>query len=349
MSLSTDERPLDVNALAGDFERRASRRRNEAYGFLVLMLALLLLAAYIFANARLIADRDTAIDVDHQAEAIRSQLTADENREQRIARSMSNMEVRLSFIDQIDGVITHYQNTTGLNPKCFFTIVDDKAELLTSDVIIEKMKQALTDVGDCRAVNNKYYVVIGLLPDASLGSVSLARKLTFDLGKLNSLEKKSYNISRDYDGNFREDFDVQKTLGQKAYYEQQAVTELYKLKEKQEIDKLVGRKSDNAARLELSDIGFIIQVNIIRFGAITFIGIAIGILAPLYRFGVRLSAFYQARADALRLHQIAYKETSFVQITTALTPPMDFGKTQTVPDYLGQLLSIAGQANKGNG
>ena len=89
---------------------------------------------------------------------------------------------------------------------------------------------------------------------------------------------------------------------------------------------------------EVDPLQFLIQLNIVRFGTISLIAIAISILAPLYRFSVRLAAFYLAKADALRLHEIAYQKTSFASLSSALTPPMEFGKSQSIPDYLTELL-----------
>jgi hypothetical protein len=64
------------------------------------------------------------------------------------------------------------------------------------------------------------------------------------------------------------------------------------------------------------------------------VGIAISILVPLYRYSTRLAAFYTARADAIRLQQLAYKQTGFVRLAAAVTPQFDFGKGQTSPDHL---------------
>jgi hypothetical protein len=72
----------------------------------------------------------------------------------------------------------------------------------------------------------------------------------------------------------------------------------------------------------------------------------VGILSPLYRFSARLSAYYQARADALRLHQIAYQKTNIVHILDAFTPQFDFAK-EPEPDKLMQLAKLFSKGESG--
>src|SRR5271165_7042279 len=80
---------------------------------------------------------------------------------------------------------------------------------------------------------------------------------------------------------------------------------------------------------------FLLQLNITRFGTITLASIAIGILVPLCRFSERLSAFYRARADALRLHQVAgYKALGIIRLS------------QNMPDNWVEMLRFFGRTEQ---
>jgi hypothetical protein len=119
----------------------------------------------------------------------------------------------------------------------------------------------------------------------------------------------------------------------------QAIEKLWKTQNDAAVNQLTGQREETAEGTKsVNSLQFLVQLNIVRFGTISLIGIAIGILAPLYRFFDPLGGFYQAKADALRLHEIAYKQTSFASLSSALTPPMEFGKSQSIPDYLTDLL-----------
>lgn len=68
---------------------------------------------------------------------------------------------------------------------------------------------------------------------------------------------------------------------------------------------------------------------------------------PLYRFSERLSAFYRARSDALRLHQAGgYKAVGIMQLSTMLTPNIDYGKSQNMPDNLVEMLRLVARTNQ---
>jgi hypothetical protein len=107
----------------------------------------------------------------------------------------------------------------------------------------------------------------------------------------------------------------------------------------QETAPFVGEQSNSNQN---STLPFILQLNITRFGTITLVAILLGIIAPLYRFSVRLAAFYRSRADILRLHQIpGYKQPGIVQLSPIFVPTFDFGKSQAVPDHLTELVRAA--------
>jgi hypothetical protein len=117
-----------------------------------------------------------------------------------------------------------------------------------------------------------------------------------------------------------------------------AIFQLDSAIKQQEIQRTKGDAdvSESGGNLSLP---FLLQLNITRFGTLTLVGIGIGIFAPLYRFAARLSAFYRARADAIRLQRTVYKQqaTSFVRLSGILTPQIDFGKSQSQSDHLNEI------------
>ena len=78
------------------------------------------------------------------------------------------------------------------------------------------------------------------------------------------------------------------------------------------------------------------QTSITRFGILAVVSFLVSILLPMYRYNVRLSHFYQARADAvvfLREKVLVGLETfgGFETLERILTPRFEFGKTPSTP------------------
>jgi hypothetical protein len=82
-------------------------------------------------------------------------------------------------------------------------------------------------------------------------------------------------------------------------------------------------RSDSLLRL--------IQTSVTRFGTLTVVVILVGILIPLYRYNVRLAAFYQARADTFLLMAAKVKQAEFDRFSSGLTPKIEFGKGPATP------------------
>ncbi len=55
----------------------------------------------------------------------------------------------------------------------------------------------------------------------------------------------------------------------------------------------------------------LLQTSITRFGLLAVVGFFVSILVSLYRYNVRLAAFYNARADLLRLSDISVTISDF--------------------------------------
>ena len=128
---------------------------------------------------------------------------------------------------------------------------------------------------------------------------------------------------------------------------------LSQLKQRQvqaETSKLVGSATQQTpeGKSEPPPLAQIIQTNVTRFGTILLILFLVAILTSLYRYNLRLSTYYDARADVLDLWATDIKDVGFVELTAALTPTFDFGKAPETP--IEQVLQLVRQtAGKGKG
>ena len=96
-----------------------------------------------------------------------------------------------------------------------------------------------------------------------------------------------------------------------------------------------GLDNSNPVKVDIS-VPFIIQTNITRFGPMLIILFFVSILINLYRYDMRLAAYYDARADALRLCGSDLDIDVFTELTSSLSPDLhDIGKPPKLPtDYL---------------
>jgi hypothetical protein len=93
----------------------------------------------------------------------------------------------------------------------------------------------------------------------------------------------------------------------------------------------------------------LIATNVTRFGTLAIITFLISILMSLYRYNIRLYAFYMARADALRMKG-ELGRVSLVALASSLTPGVDFGKApQTPTEQVIELVRVVAAAKGAKG
>jgi len=81
-----------------------------------------------------------------------------------------------------------------------------------------------------------------------------------------------------------------------------------------------------------SDTLLLLQTNINRFGPMFVILFVIALLMPLYRYNLRLAAYYYARGDTLLLLAEGVSSEKFMSIVSLLTPETyDFSKPPKLP------------------
>ncbi len=76
---------------------------------------------------------------------------------------------------------------------------------------------------------------------------------------------------------------------------------------------------------------FVIQTNITRFGTLLIIIFVVNLLMNLYRYSMRLSGFYEARADTLKLLGKEIDLEKLKDISNVMTPNYNFGKVPASP------------------
>jgi hypothetical protein len=74
------------------------------------------------------------------------------------------------------------------------------------------------------------------------------------------------------------------------------------------------------------------------------IGFFVSILVSLYRYNIRLAAFYIARADTLRLLGPTMPVSDFALVATTLSPTVEFGKAPQPP--IAQLIDLVKTAKE---
>lgn len=78
---------------------------------------------------------------------------------------------------------------------------------------------------------------------------------------------------------------------------------------------------------------YLIASSVTRFGAILLLIFGVQILVQLYKYNVRLSAFYEAQADAIDLVGVSDIEKLTKVIQTISPNNIDFGKNPRTPTH----------------
>jgi hypothetical protein len=344
--------------LIGAFEKRARFRRVESYLILLLMLSLLPLAGYVLSQAKDIAANDTSVDTTARQQKAEGKFSSDAHQLDGLRQQAGSVKITIPFISELDGKLTKEYSAN----YCRLTLIDAEGNLKSAMDVLSELKRNIdsnpigcvpSSPGQTIDPGKPHFSLL-LFNDNVYANNVPVDVLTFDASLLKDRFSKLIN-----ENNQTPLVDKGAINSLNAEYlssmhtinvDNNAIERLKKIREEAEIGQLTGQPAEDSQELKgPSSLQFLIQLNIVRFGIISLIGIAIGVLAPLYRFSARLAAFYQAKADTLQLHEVAYKKTSFANLSSALTPPMEFGKSQAIPDYLTELLRDSISRGKDDG
>jgi len=316
------------------FEWRAATRQCGSHAILVLILTLLAAAAWVFVQAKEITTRETSGDLSQkfsQATTKRDTDLAEQNR------------LRRALADAVEPFIYGASNEAGPGgPSMTIELLDTAGKIKETQNLSQELRNH-PPIGTTPL--NIRITLSGRRTNPSSGLSEPFQVYSFDRSIFDS--DKLANAS-----NALELKDVPSLINQYVSVQRRveidgaALSRLAYEINNSEVAKATGEEPPPEAPGNLS-LPFLLQLNITRFGTITLASIAIGILVPLYRFSERLAAFYRARSDALRLHQIpAYKTIGIVRLSTMLTPTIDYGKSQNMPDNLVEMLQLVARTEQ---
>jgi hypothetical protein len=328
-----------IQSVIDTFKWRARRRQLGAYGFLLLMAAGIGAATYVFIQAKEITDRETTADIDTKISQEQKRID-DENvkileTQQSLDASFEKMLQELS-IEQKDNckkVIPFYDPTDYTLEFFFF---DNNKRLRSKSEFVRALLANVNNTkfpADCAFIS-----ILRRISQTATNS----SEIIFNIEGLKQVQLQVWSSSNP--STVYRDLDK---LRHHSVIAHKSLKDLNDHLERQEISTETGEPDAEGTSSTLS-LPFLLQLNITRFGTVTLVAIAIGILVSLYRFSARLAAFYQSRADILIMHQITgYKRTGIEQLSSIFTPTFDFGKSQTIPDNLTELIRAALAHGKG--
>jgi phage host-nuclease inhibitor protein Gam len=107
----------------------------------------------------------------------------------------------------------------------------------------------------------------------------------------------------------------------------------------------LGEERAQSSVTDATDWPQIIQSNLTRLSSLAIMFFLVAVLVPQYRYSIRMAAFYDARADSIRLAGRLQPITQLDELEKtilAMTPNIDFGKAPTTPiDQLVELIKAA--------
>jgi hypothetical protein len=308
------------------FKWRALRRQLGAYFFFGLMLAGIGVAAWVFSQAKEITASDTNTDVNAKISSLKK--TIDNNNLKLRDTGKSLNAAYLDLLHELPFVT---------RDNCKHIVGGQWEDLQDLSFFFEQDGRLRSKPEVAKQLYQK------VAPSSNIDCISIwvdQTQLLFNIGQLEEVKLQNWNNTTDASILSTLRPEMIKLVHQGQIYAK-ALQTLQDFVEQQEISPLIGETENKKTPITLT-LPFLLQLNITRFGTITLVVIAIGILAPLYRFSARLATFYRARADILILHQMpGYKQIGIARLSPIFTPTFDFGKSQAIPDHLTELIRLA--------
>ena len=356
--------PSNQDQLADRLDGRARRLRRQAHWILGIIIAVLVAggAAFVFANQIVSLDLKIHPAADQYA-AVRAELERVQQEQgaiyQRINEIQDTRPIAKPFEDQLNGVRAEvsaigqqvvsscesitYQSPGDLNVNLPLEYsVHPSADRLGEYVIILPMRQVYFSNADAASRCSGNFS--GHVPE------------------IMTLFRRFQDITRERDDKVRE-FSNSKSA-ETAPLQKKAVDlneELSRLNpivaetgKRATEERVLGtplgeeKKSDQSQAVPKStDWAQIIQSNLTRVSLLGIMFFLVAVLVPQYRYNIRMAAFYDARADSIRLagplEPITHLQ-DFEKIILAMTPNIDFGKAPATPiDQVVELVKAAKQ------
>jgi hypothetical protein len=321
---------MNIGSAINRFEARSSVLQWQAWLFLTMVVILMAFGGYVVFSASSLTARDIGgQDFDKRLESTQSEIKKLADERQTVADALATEKVACG--KAYEELFRRWPVDQTLKPEGGHQISFPLNGLPSGDEIARKISLELQmpeiaslnvvglqfSFGDCHPTNFSL-----VFPKTRFGEVTgafVGRDVSLDREKINSLLKRGDAIA-----------------GRLAFLSQVQNT-IYDAK-------VHAAASGNASgpttqSADNSDLLLrLIQTSITRFGVLAVIGFLVSILVSLYRYNIRLSAFYMARADILRLSGGQTTVTDFAVLAAALTPQLEFGKAPQPP--LAQLSDL---------
>jgi hypothetical protein len=327
-----------VTPLIQRFESRSTRLTREAYGVLGAIVILLFFGAYVIFQAPVLTSNDITQTLDSRLNTTDEQLVKASARDGEIV-AFATAEFR-KCMPAYRNFFQPWLASSGDTPDDHaFHAISFTDHLPDGNEIRQRMSALLQspEVNTLRNIGIQLTmegcggpdIFFVLTPDQyqTIISALTGREFSFDRNRLNSM------------------WQEHKTIVSQIAFLKDVERQIYahKVEEQATGAQSVGGSQSNDNRYLLIRL---IQTTITRFGTLAVVGFLVGVLVSLYRYNVRLSAFYLARADLLLMINQRISVSDLMLLASALTPQLAFGKVPPTP--AGQVVDVLG-AMKGMG
>jgi hypothetical protein len=360
--IESGEVTLNKAHLAETFRRRAFQLRVQAFSILGLIVVALGAAIWIFFSAAAITKQDVATDTTFQNSA-------------NIAARINDLEKKIPkapIFSPTDSESNEYEKLAG----AFKQKVDEfysALEEINKEVLARVASgRAIVDRGDydlTRSLKMDRLLLYPTLKEDSLYRLDSSYK-TDNLVLFGALLGSKFDLIDALNTKFSEIEQLRikansyRLKVREAFEKAQNVWEESTKKERSEIDELVkgfGLVKEQETKMKFGlvltpqeekniSIPFLIQTNVTRFGPMLIILFFVNILVNLYRYCIRLSAYYDARSDTLALIDIGINPDSFQKYATSLSPDaLDIAKPPKLPTEYAVDIAKAAVSKIGSG
>jgi hypothetical protein len=310
----------DTTSLRAYFELRAKRLTREARLFLIAIFAMLIFGAVIVYQAPELTTKDIATDLSGRLATTNAEISKLDARNVEIAEAFVPLRKTCfapykEFFDQwAKDNREKADDTRGI---WFPDKLPDAAELATklSELLSSPAITGINIIGlqiifkECNSSS-----ITLILPKEQYTQI----KTALTAGHAFQFDRETFNSLIQEQAKNRQQIDFLTRVAQVLYGREVEVA-------------AGGNTTSQNPDVRSDSLLRLIQTSVTRFGTLTVVVILVGILIPLYRYNVRLAAFYQARADTFLLMAAKVKQAEFDRFSSGLTPKIEFGKGPATP------------------
>jgi hypothetical protein len=290
-----DEWTRQYGLLKRTFEDRARRSARLAYFILVVICILLSGAAIVFLIPQQFSATSTT-----DAGAVSNEIA------KKLNPLHKQLDAKLGPIqrnhDKLESALFGLQHSYPSITSADTTVSFDKFEHYSSKETILRILEPALDVRPASSdVRIKVSIFMPKPPDSDSGSSgtgSGSSGIIDHNGLVNLISKVNQTDFEDTTPNVDDIALLARQIGALESVKSTAD----QIQNEQDASKILGEKVSyitNLAMQQPRDVFGVIEPNITRFGTMIIVSFLVSILVPLYRYNIRLAAFYQARADGL--------------------------------------------------